>query len=670
MTDLPTGLFTDRADYDAAVARAQDAARAYYEADGFVMDDATYDGLLAQIAATEAAHPDWKSADLHEVAGGISAGGDVEHSEPMLSLDKAQTLDDVAAFLDRFSGLVSDANPAFSVEVKLDGVALAARYRNGQLVQVVTRGDGRTGEDVTPQIATGLVDGLPLTLSEAIDIEVRGECVLTEDQFDAANDARMNADGKPAFVNRRNAVSGSVRARERGYALAMTFGAYSLHGHSNADTLTNVDQMRWLKTLGFTPAVFLAGPGDVVHGADAVADAIAQIGNQRASLAFEIDGAVVKADRLDDRATAGSTGSYPRWAVAFKYPAEERTTKVLDIDITPGRTGALVPRAVLEPVFVAGTTISFATLHNPGEVARLDVRIGDTVLVKRAGDVIPRVEGVVLADRDDDSEPWEPPSECPRCGSAIDKSEKRWRCVLGRECALLESLTYSASRDALDIEGLGKSVITALIDAELVGDLADLFTLTADQVAGLDRMGDVSAAKLIAQIDQSRTASLARWVTALGVARTGRRISRRLADHFGSMDALRNATAAELTAVDGVGESRAASIVDEFVELSDVLDRLDAVGVVPTVETVTVAEDAPLAGKTVVVTGSIPGFTRPEAQAAAERLGAKTSGSVSKKTDLVVAGAGAGSKAAKATALGIEIMSADDFIALVNAAGS
>lgn len=668
-------IFESRDDYENAVAQVLAAAHAYYETEVLLIDDATYDTLVSQITACEEAHPDWKTVDVLSVAAGVSKGGDVDHSEAMLSLDKAHTTAEVEAFLARFAKLAGNPTPELTVEVKLDGVALAARYSNGTLVQVITRGDGRTGEDVTSQIATGKVTGMPLTVPHTGTFEVRGECVLTSAQFETANTLRVDVDAKAAFVNRRNAVAGSVRAKDRGYALEMTFGAYSLHGLALAETATNMEQMSWLAKLGFAPAMFMAGPKGVVVGAANVEAAIADIGKIRASLDFEIDGAVVKANLPSDRTTAGSTGSHPRWAVAFKYPAEERTTVVLAIDITPGRTGLLVPRAVLEPVFVAGTTISFATLHNPGEVQRLDVRVGDTVLVKRAGDVIPRIEGVLLSARKADSVPWAAPDVCPRCGSGISKEQKRWRCNRGRACGAVELLTYAASRDALDIEGLGDTLANRLVEQDMVVDLAGVFRLTTQQLAAMDRMGEASASKLVAQIEAAKTRPLNRWITALGLRMTGRRMGRRLATRFGTLEAFRAATLAELAEVEGVGDIRAQSIFDEMIEIGGLIDELVGLGVSPepatsgaevatTVVLPFVKNGVPM---TVVVSGAVAGMSRNEANEAVELLGGVSSGSVSKKTSLLVAGPGSGSKSDKARELGVSVIESEVFAELVSA---
>lgn len=663
--------FADRAPYDAAVETARAAAATYYDSDQLLMSDVEYDELVARIEATEALRPDWDSGGLTSaVAGGASAGGDVEHSEPMLSLGKAHSTAEIDAWHARLSGLLGREAPLV-IEPKLDGVALAVRYVDGKLTQVITRGDGISGEDVTAQVAGDATVGMPAELAEPATFEVRGECFLSADQYDEANRLRVEVDGKAPFVNPRNAVAGTVRAIHRTYSAPLTFAVYSLHGHEAATSDPHSAQMSWLAGLGFQPASTLVGdPTPVRSAADAIAR-VEAIGALRASLTFEIDGAVIKADAPEDRTEAGATGSHPRWAVAFKYPAEERTTILLDIDITPGRTGALVPRAILEPVFVAGTTVSFATLHNMEILAALDARPGDTVLVKRAGDVIPRVEGVILAARPEGSVPWQPPTSCPRCDAEIDRSEKRWRCSRGRLCGAKELISYAVARDAYDIEGLGDTLIDRLVDAGVVADLADVFTLDADKLAGIERMGEATVTKLVANIEGAKAQPLSRLVTALGIRMTGRRMSRRLARHFGTLDALRAASVTELAEVEGVGDARAQSIAVELAEISDLVDRLVAVGVNTVDEHAGASEDdagaKPLDGKTVVVSGTIPGMSRTEAQEAAEKLGAKTSGSVSAKTSILIAGPGAGSKLAKAEKLGVEVMDGADFAALVAA---
>lgn len=668
--ELEEGVIVDIDEYRAVVAAVRAAAAAYYDTDTLVMDDATYDTLLAAAAAAEDAHPEWIAGTAvgATVAAGGAAGGDIEHSAPMLSLDNVFSGDELTAWytrLTKLTGTTATGGCEVAIEPKLDGLAIAARYVNGELTVVATRGDGRTGEDVTTNAATAA--GLPTRLPEPLTLEVRGEVFMTGDDFEEANRMRVEDGGTP-FANPRNAAAGTLR-RQSGRTGPLTFAAYQLVGHPNAENLWYHDSMRWLATLGFNTAAGLVGGHTVTRDPDELAAAVAALEARRPELGFAIDGAVIKAVGAAVREAAGEGSRAPRWGIAYKYPADTAETELLDIVIEPGRTGVLTPRAVLAPVHVGGTTITSATLHNPGEVERLDIRVGDTVWVMRAGEVIPRVTGPNLAKRPDGTTPWTAPLECPRCGSDIDRSEKRWRCTKGRNCHLLRTLTYWCSRDCLDIEGAGVGVLERLIDANLVTDIADLYRLTAADVATLDRMGDTSAAKLIDQIEASKTQPLARVFCGLGVRMTGRSMSRRLAGEFETMDALRAATVEDLAAVEGVGEVRAATIASELKVLAPLIDDLSALGVNMGAATPAAATpDAaalPLAGKKVVVSGSVPGMGRNEANEAVEALGGKSSGSVSKNTDLLVAGDGAGSKVAKAESLGVEVMDAAAFAALV-----
>lgn len=672
VTDLTHAPFATKDEFDAAVAELTAAAEAYYEGDGTIrMADAEYDALEARVRASETANPTWHSGRTDQVAAGVGVG-DVAHSAPMLSLAKATTPEEIEAWFVRLVGLTGNAEPVVIVEPKLDGVAIAARYVDGRLHQVLTRGGGQAGEDVTPQFDGGNVHGLPLTVPEPVTFEVRGECFLTTEQFAEANRLRTEVEQKDAFVNARNAAAGSVRAVHRGYRTPMTFAAYSLHG-ADAPTDQHRHQMRWLQDLGLVPAGTLIDLDGVRHSAAEVLDAIARIGTLRPTLDFDIDGAVAKVDDTEDREAAGATGSYPRWAIAFKYPAEERTTKLLDIDITPGRTGALVPRAILEPVFVGGTTVGFATLHNPGEVVRLDVRIGDTVLVKRAGDVIPRIEGAVLAERPEGLPRWVAPEVCPRCGSEIDRSQKRWRCTRGRACGATELLTYAASRDALDIEGLGETLIRQLVDRGLVLELPDLYDLTVEQLVELDRVGATSAEKVVANIEGAKARPLDRQLIAIGIRMTGRRMCRRIARHFGTLAAVRAATIEQLAEVEGIGDVRAAVIVEELTDLTDLLDRLVAASITTDDEHLgeeTADEaDLPLTGATVVVSGAmsgpLEGKNRNEMNELVEALGGRSSGSVSKKTTYLVTNEAGTSKAKKAEELGVAVLTPEAFAELI-----
>lgn len=676
VTDLPVEPFSTRSDFDEAVERLADAARAYYAGDGAIlMADAEYDALDARVRASEEAHADWRSERTDRVAAGV-VEGDVAHSAPMLSLAKATTPGEIEAWHERLIDLGGDPSPLVIVEPKLDGVAIAARYRDGHLDRVLTRGGGQAGEDVTAQFDAGNVVGLPLELPEPVTFEVRGECFMTTAQFEEANRLRIDVEGKEAFVNARNATAGSVRALHRGYHTPMTLAAYSVHG-DDAPTDTHRHQMSRLAELGFTPAGSVVDVEGEHRDIAGMLRAIEAIGKIRPALDFDIDGSVLKADDTTVRDAAGATGSHPRWAIAFKYPAEERTTTLLDIDISPGRTGALVPRAVLEPVFVAGTTVSYATLHNPGEVERLDVRVGDTVLVKRAGDVIPRIEGVVLARRPPGTEPWHAPEVCPRCGSEIDRSQKRWRCVRGRACGAVELLTYAAGRDALDIEGLGEVLVRQLVERGLVLDLADLYDLTHDQVIELDRMGEISTRKVLENIEAAKSRPLDRHLIALGIRMTGQRLCQRISRHFGTLAAIRAASVEDLAQVEGIGEVRAAVIVEELLEISDLLDRLVAAGIDTEDERLgeeaPAPEDLPLDGLTVVVSGAmsgpLEGRNRAEMNELIESLGGRASGSVSKKTSYLVTNESGTSKARRAEELGVPVLTPEDFAALVGVGG-
>jgi DNA ligase (NAD+) len=412
---------------------------------------------------------------------------------------------------------------------------------------------------------------------------------------------------------------------------------------------------------------------------DEVIEAVATLQARRGELGFGVDGAVIKADQPADRDQAGFSSRAPRWGIAYKFPADTRTTRLLGIEVQVGRTGVITPVAVLEPVVVSGVTVVSATLHNFDDLARRNVRVGDTVFVRRAGDVIPEITGAKLDDRPADAVPFEPPAACPRCGGEIDRSQKRWRCTRGRACGAHESLAYYTARDSMDIEGLGDKIINMLVAAGLVTDPADLYDLEVATLVGLDRMGDVSAGKLVASIQASKGRPLSRVLTGLGVRMTGRSISRRLARHFGTMRALTGATVEDLQQVDGIGPERAVMIAAELADLAPVIAKLTERGVnmtepgSPALSSPAPPDESPPLRRpdgtpmTVVVTGSVPGLTRNEGNEAVETLGGKSSGSVSKRTDLVVVGDGAGSKADKAEQLGVPILAADQFAALLQA---
>lgn len=659
--------------YRAAIDQIKAAAAAYYSGPDLAMDDAAYDALMARVAATEAVRPHWKDGDspTETVAAGAAVVGDVAHSEPMLSLDNVFGEDALRKWAARLDRILGRPAGGYTVEPKIDGLAVAARYVDGQLRLVATRGDGRAGEDVTGQARRAA--GLPQRLREPVTFEVRGEVFMTDADFAQANVLRTGH-GEPAFAHPRSAAAGTLRAQDRAYDAPLSFLAYAVHGIDSADgePMPHSAAMALIEDLGVATTAGSAAGMPLCVSIDEVLTAVWALTARRGALGFGVDGAVIKADQPQDRNAAGSSSRAPRWGIAYKFPADTRTTTLLRIEVQVGRTGVITPVAVLQPVQVSGVTVTSATLHNFDDLVRRNVRAGDIVFVRRAGDVIPEVTGAQLDQRPTDSVPFEPPTHCPRCGGDIDRTQKRWRCTRGRACGAHESLAYYAARHSMDIEGLGDKIIDAVVNAGLVTDPADLYDLDVPTLAALDRMGEVSATKLVANIQKSKTQPLSRVLTGLGVRMTGRSMSRRLARHFGTMPALLAAGVEDLQHVEGVGPERAVTIAAELIELAPLIGRLTDRGVNMTEPGISPTRLLPLqkpdgTPMTVVVTGAVPGLTRDEGNEAVERLGGKSSGSVSKRTDLVVVGEGAGSKADKAAQLGIRILPADEFAALLDA---
>lgn len=651
----------DNQSYLAAVKTATEAADAYYQNAGLLMADGEYDQLVKAIEAYENANPQQRiEHDLHsKVAAGTSSGGDVAHAAPMLSLENCFDLVELRTWLD------GRGTNRFTTEPKYDGLSLAATYTAGRLVRIATRGDGTSGENVTH--AAGRIEGLPAELSEALDVEVRGEVIFTHENYEKANTLRVAA-GKKAFVNPRNAAAGTLRAETLEYPATLNF---YVHGQVGLETSSHSEAMNRLAGLGIG-----SGSGDLGTGvhADAagVVAAVERFASLRETLPLDVDGMVVKCDSIAEQQRLGSSSRAPRWGVAYKYPALEATSVLRSVEWTVGRTGRITPRATIDPVFVAGTTVTYATLHNADDIRRKDLRIGDTVLVKRAGEVIPRIEAPIVEKRDGTETAIAAPVACPRCSGAIVTDDIVWRCSRGRACGTTEAIRYATSRDCLDIEGMGEKLVDQLVASGRVRDVADLFTLTVGDLAELERMGETSARKVVEQIELARTKPLSRVFCALGVRMTGRSMSRRLARHFKGMDALRNADVSTLCTVEGVGPERAAVIVEELVELTEVIDRLIGLGV-NMAEPVEVdapnAENTGIAGKTFVVTGAmtgrLEGLSRNDIHARIEAAGGKTSGSVSKKTDYLVTGESGGSKVEKARTLGVKTITPDELADLL-----
>jgi DNA ligase (NAD+) len=649
---------------------------AYYVLDAPLVPDADYDALFAELQQLEAAHPELRTPDspTQRVGGApLPQFTPVRHAVPMLSI---QTETDTSpqgaiAFDQRVRnklGLTSDDPPVhYSAELKFDGLAINLRYEHGVLVQASTRGDGETGEDVTQNVRT--IRRVPLRLQGAAPavLEVRGEVVMHRADFERFN-ARQRAKGLPTLVNPRNGAAGSIRQLDPAVAAQrpLAFYAYGWGEIVGWDDQpdTHHAMLDAFETFGLPVAK------ERVHGpgAQTLIDFHARIAAQRDSLPFDIDGVVYKVDSLALQQRLGFRNREPVWAVAHKYPAQERSTRVLAIDIQVGRTGKLTPVAKLEPVFVGGVTVTHATLHNEDEVRRKDVRVGDTVIVRRAGDVIPEVVAVVLERRPAEvGAPFDLYKQlggrCPVCGSAIvrEEGEADWRCTGGLYCPAQrkQAILHYASRRAMDIEGLGEKLVDQLVDGGLVRTLPDLYRLGLAQLAALERMADKSAANLIAALERSKSTTLPRFIYALGIRHVGEATARVLAQHFGSLDALMHASVEQLQAVPDIGPVVAQSIRTFFDQPHnrEVVEQLRACGVHwDESAAADAAAPKPLAGKTFVLTGTLPHWSRDEAKARIEAAGGKVTGSVSKKTDYVVAGADPGSKLAKAQELGVTVI--------------
>jgi DNA ligase (NAD+) len=649
---------------------------AYYVLDAPEIADAEFDALLKELQAIEAEHPELITPDspTQRVAGAILEGlPTARHRVPMLSLDNAYDEADARAFderLRRALGAGDEALP-YVAELKIDGLSMALTYdAAGALVRGVTRGDGVQGEDVTPNVRT--IRALPLTLAgggPGRTIEVRGEVFLPRASFARINREREEAE-EPVFANARNAAAGTMRTLDPKLVASRGLGAFV---YQLVDAEAAPEQC--LPTHGGTLEAFARWSLPVephwrrCAGIDAVLDFCREWIDARHGLPFETDGVVIKLDDIARREKAGSTSKFPRWAFAYKFPAQQATTKLKAILVNVGRTGAVTPYADLEPVFLAGSTISKATLHNAQEVARKDIREGDYVLIEKAGDVIPKVVMSVPQRRGtgaDEPQPWVMPTTCPVCGTTLVRGEEEavWRCE-NTSCParLRRSLEHFASRRAMNIEGFGESLVDSVVSNGLVTDPADVYKLTADALAALDRMGKKSAANVVREIDKSREAGLARVVYALGIRHVGERGAAALAGAFGSMQAICAASLEQLQAVPDVGPVVAASVRTwlDAPANQHLVERLGAAGVDLTAPLAARGAPGPLSGQTWVITGTLDGMTRDEAQAALERLGAKVSGSVSRKTTALLAGHDAGSKLEKARSLGVREVGEAEF---------
>ncbi|MCI8719637.1 MAG: NAD-dependent DNA ligase LigA [Oscillospiraceae bacterium] len=641
-----------------------EAGYRYYVLDDPTMEDYEYDRLLRRLEELEAAHPEEITPDspTQRVGGAaLESFTQVTHPVPLESLQDVFSPEEVEEFARRMEEALGTV--AYSIEPKVDGLSVALEYRDGVFVQGATRGDGRVGEDVTENLRT--IKSIPITLPDRLPrLIVRGEVFMPKNVFHKLNRQREE-NGEALFANPRNAAAGSLRQLDPKVCAKrlLDIRVFNLQLAEGRTFASHSETLEYIASQGFRTI-----PHKVLDRVEDVNAEIVRLGDSREELPFDMDGAVVKVNSLSERAAVGSTAKCPRWAIAYKYPPEQKPSRVLEIVVQVGRTGVLTPKVVVEPVRLAGTTVTNATLHNQDFIEEKDIRVGDTVVLQKAGEIIPEVVEVLKDLRPENTELYRFPKLCPVCGAPVvrDEDGAAIRCT-GAECPaqLHRNLTHFASRDAMDIDGVGPAVIKQLIDKELVKTPADLYFLTADQLADLERMGKKSARNAVDAIAASKDRGLERLLYALGIRQVGQKAGKILAAHFGSFDALAQATEEELTAIDDVGGITAAYIRKwlENPQSKHLISRLKEAGV--SMEAARQSAGEQFKGMTFVLTGALEKFTRDEAAALIEARGGKASGSVSKKTTYVVAGENAGSKLRKAGELGIPVLTEDEFAAML-----
>lgn len=636
----------------------------YYVLDRPTITDFEYDRMLRELEELEKLHPELVAPDspTQRVGGkALDSFAQVVHRVPLQSLQDVFSDEELADFDRRVREQTERVE--YLVEPKVDGLSVAVEYENGVFVRGATRGDGQVGEDVTENIRT--VRSIPMKLEGAPQtLIVRGEVYMSRKTFERLN-AERELRGEPLFANPRNAAAGSMRQLDPKIAAARSLDmvAFNIQYSDGEKFETDSAGLDWLKSMKFKVIDYR-----VTDRIEVAQNMIAELGDDREQYPFDIDGAVVKLNSLTGRSVLGETAKFPRWAAAYKYPPEQKESVVRDIVVQVGRTGVLTPKAVVTPVRLAGTTVTNATLHNQDFITDKDIRIGDTVVVQKAGEIIPEIVSVVKAKRPADTKPYRMPEVCPVCGAPVARDEDgaHIRCT-GAECPaqLLRNLTHFASRDAMDIEGLGPAVVEALVNAELVRTPADLYSLSVERVAGLERMGKKSARNLINAVEKSKQNDLAKLLCALGIRQVGQKAAKVLAQTFGSMDRLAAAGEEELTGIDDIGAITAGYLTQWFASAQGrhLLEALKQAGV--NMESTALPTGDLLSGKTFVLTGELTAFSRKEAGEALEKLGAKVSGSVSKKTSCVIAGEAAGSKLRKAQELGVLVLNETQFLALI-----
>ena len=637
-------------------------SKLYYENDAPEISDYEYDMMFRRLQELEAAHPEYASPTSPTVRVGGAALDrftKVTHAVQLGSLQDVFDFDELRDFISNI-----DENDEYSVEYKIDGLSVALTYDNGVFSLGATRGDGFIGENVTENLRT--IRSIPLEIPYRGHLVVRGEVYMPRASFEKLNERRAEAD-EPLFANPRNAAAGSLRQLDSKITASRGLDIFIFNVQESDMTFkTHSESLAFLAGQGFT----ILPNAQTVRGVDAVIGAIEQFGADRAALPFDIDGAVVKINDLARRVEIGENTSTPKWAVAYKYPPERKETKLIDIQVNVGRTGVLSPLAILEPVFIAGSTVSRATLHNLDFIREREIKIGDTVVLFKAGDIIPRIEGVVKSKRNGTERDFVFPTHCPSCGEPVYRAdgEAAYRCTNSMCPAQAKrSLIHFASRDAMNIDGMGPAIVEALYDAELIRDPADFYTLKAEQLSALDRMGEKSAANIITAIEATKTRGLAPLLNALGIDQVGEKAAQVLAKKFPDIEMFFTATVEDLARVEDIGEITAQNIVNFFShpQTRELIDRLKAQGVDCT-NVMTAQQSAKLDGLSFVLTGTLPTMKRDDAAKLIEDNGGAVKSSVSKKTSYVVAGEEAGSKLTKAQALGVKIIDEDGLLALIN----
>ena len=650
-------------------------SKRYYENDAPEISDFEYDKMFEELKSLESQHPEYydPTSPTQRVGGmALDKFEKVKHEVRMGSLTDVFDFDALRAFVRHVKSEVGE-DTEFSVEPKIDGLSVSLKYENGILTVGATRGDGITGEDVTANIKT--IRSIPLELDSPLNITVRGEVYMPRASFEKLNKIKEE-NGETLWANPRNAAAGSLRQLDSKETAKRGLDIFVFNyqaGSLEDDTIeTHAQTINKIKSLGFNTISMLT----VTSDEDEIVNAIKDLGERRPSLSYDIDGVVIKVNSLEKRKEMGEGTSTPKWAVAYKFPPEQKTTKLLDILIQVGRTGVLTPLAELEPVKLAGTTVSRATLHNIDIIREKDIRIGDTVIVQKAGDIIPEVVGSIGKDRDENSTPYEMPSVCPSCGGELhyddaddfledeeDFTLGALRCTNPSCPAQLErNITHFASKKAMNIDGMGGKMVKLLLDNQLISDASDIYYLKKEQIEALDRMGEKSASNLIGAIETSKSAGLARVIYSLGIRHIGEVASAELASKFGSIEALFEATEEQICEIEDFGLIMAKSVVDFFKRAStrEIINKLKDAGVV-TEETV-IERTSEFEGLTFVLTGTLENMTRDEASDMIKARGGKTSSSVSKNTDYVLAGESAGSKLTKAQALGVKIIDKEEFL--------